>query len=892
MAAWLAVLTLVGVVGGTVVVFLTARWLLTNQLGERLEATVDIRAQAVDRWVHNLQSDIVYAAQSRDLAERVSALREHPDSALLRQEMGVALRRIDADGTRFDEVFVELSPELRIVASTDPARDGLYRIEPTVPEDAPPGPYLREVYGSPEDGSPRITVAAPIPGPDGTPTAYLVGHIDFTLLSSILDAPVGFGGAAETYVVSGVGDRITAESVGDQDYPRGLTSEGIERALARETGVHAYANYRGERVLGAYTWLPERQMALLVELPEEAALLPARQLAAVSLAGGLIMTILLVVIGNSLARQIVAPVERLAAAAKRVASGDFSARVEPSGGEEIATLAQSFNFMVNRVEEAYVELQDQVEVTSEALARARRAGALVQSVMDNSPGLVAMVSADGRLSLVNRRFADVFPSETPLIGQRLDQVLPETVNQAFEEARRTALAHGEGVEADFSVQGSDGQPLHFSASVFPLSAEAPSRVAVGLIAVDRTTTIRSDEDRARLETQLRSTQKLESLGVLAGGVAHDFNNLLQALMGHASLLERMDLPDAAEDPLRQIRIAGSRAADLTGQLLAYAGRRALRVERVPLNELVVDLGELVRVSFPKTAELDLELSTDAGAVMADPAQISQVILNLLTNAGESLPDGRGRVTARTERIRLGEDRSADVPIAAVLPAGDYVRLTVEDNGQGMSAETLDRLFDPFFTTKESGRGLGLAAVSGIVRGSQGHIEVDSTLDVGTTFRVYLPRVEREALENREESPPDEELPGLDGRTLLVAEDEDAVLRFVERALLHAGARVICARDGNAALELIREHLDDLDGLILDLTMPGRGGVEVLREAWKLRPDLPTLISSGFDLSDSLGALADDPRVSILHKPYRMTGLLSAVELLFERGSAPEAAQTR
>jgi signal transduction histidine kinase/ActR/RegA family two-component response regulator len=891
MTASLVLVALVGILGGTVLVFLTARALLTEQINQRLLATASSRALAVDRWVGELRSDIEYAAQAGELEARVGELLLAPESAERVQALIDALDLIDPDTTRFREIWIELTPETQVLASTDPERSGRYLSQPSVPPEHGDAPYIREVYASAEDGTPTITVTAPIPGDDGSTRAFLVGHLDFTRLDLLLDAPLGFAGVAESYAVSAWGDRITAASVGQEDYPRGLNSEGIRRGLDQETGVHTYHNYRGERVLGAYTWLPARGMALLVELSEGAALTPARRLAGLSLLGGLVLVLILGTISGNLARQIVAPVERLAAAAKRVASGDFSTRVEPSGGMEIATLARAFNRMVDRVEVAYGELRDQVKVTSEALGKVRSAGALLQSVTDNSPSLVATVTPDGRLSLVNRRFADLFPTEAPPEGQPIEEVVPEAVMRAFSDARELALARGEAVEALFSAPGPDGEPVHFEASVFPLSPGATDQGDVGLIALDRTAAIRSREERARLEIQLRASQKLESLGVLAGGIAHDFNNLLQAMMGHASLLERLELHGEAEEGLRQIRTAGSRASALTSQLLAYAGQGALRVERVAINELVVDLGELVQVSMPRTAQLDLELSADAGAVMADPSQISQVILNLLTNAGDSLEDGKGFVVARTERVTLGPRRRGGLPDPGSLPDGEYLRFTAEDDGIGMTEDTLDRIFDPFFTTKSAGRGLGLAAVSGIVRGSGGHIEVESQVGRGTTFRVYLPRVERETEAASE--PVDE--PGdsqLQGRTLLVAEDEAGVRRFVEQALKLAGARVISAEDGDEAVDLIRTHLDELDGLILDLTMPGRGGVEVLTEAWALREDLPTLISSGFDLTDSLGELAEDPRVRILHKPYRMDGLLEAVRHLFQPGSAPEAAHTR
>ncbi|HSM04451.1 MAG TPA: ATP-binding protein [Longimicrobiales bacterium] len=885
---WLVALAVVGILGGTFGVFVTARQLLTEQIHDRLEATLANRSLEVDRWVDDVLGDIAYAAQGSGLVGKVLWVRERPDSAELRAEVRALLRDINIDG-HYRRIFVELAPELFVPVSTDSTREGVFRSEPTVPPDFGPGTWIQEVYASPEDGRPIIAVAAPVESASGRLLAYLVAEVDFASLSDILDQPLGFGGAAETYAVSSVGDRITPEAVGDEGHPRGIDSEGIARALAGESGVATYTNYRGDRVLGAFTWREDRRMALLIELPEEVALAPARRLAGVAFFGGVILLLVLAIIGRSLAGQILAPVERMAEAAKRVAGGDLSARVEPSGQDELFVLATAFNRMVDRVERAYVELKDQADAASWALKQVEGSRALLESLTENSPGIIVVVGPDGRITLSNRRFSDVFGIRGSPVGRPLDTVVPAPVLAALQEARRRALSRGDGVEVEFDLQAHE--LLHFTGVLFPLSTEAPSRVSVGFVALDRTAARQAAEEHQRLETQLRATQKLESLGVLAGGVAHDFNNLLQAVAGHASLLDAELLPEEAREPLRQIRTAAARASDLTGQLLAYAGRRALRLEEVGVNELLVDLGELVRVSLPRTARLDIELGDDVGAVRADPAQISQVILNLLTNAGESLPDGRGRVSARTSRLRLEADRSSDVPSREILPDGDYIRLEVQDNGKGMSAETLDRIFDPFFTTKDSGRGLGLAAVTGIVHGSGGHVEVRSAQGEGTTFLVYLPRLDGTA---ELAAAPEEPEPGvgIEGRTLLVADDESAVLSFLERALEHAGATVFAAADGDQAVELVREHLHDIDGLILDLTMPGRGGVEVLQEAWALRPDLPALLSSGFDLMDSLGELAEDERVALLHKPYRMENLVKAVETLFQRGSAPEAAQTR
>ena len=373
-------------------------------------------------------------------------------------------------------------------------------------------------------------------------------------------------------------------------------------------------------------------------------------------------------------------------------------------------------------------------------------------------------------------------------------------------------------------------------------------------------------ERKRLEEKLMHTQKLESLGVLAGGIAHDFNNLLVTILGNASLAKNLLSADPTLLPLlEEIELGARRAAELTHQMLDYAGQGKFKLQSLDLPEAAREMAGLLRAMIPPNVALHYQVQEGLRAIEADPAQIRQVIMNLITNAAESMAGRAGRIVIAVEQVEVSAHDLEEYPGHAATP-GRFLCIEVSDQGSGMDDETRRRMFDPFFTTKFKGRGLGMAAVLGIVRGHGGAIRTDSQKGVGTRVRVLLPAKE----EVRAEVAPRSASRG----TVLVVDDDNGVQLVVRRALTANGYGVIVASSGADALRLFEQHERSFDLIVMDVTMPHMSGVETLKRIRATGSDVPVLLSSGY----SVELLTDDSPefYAYLQKPYDIAQLLDAV----------------
>jgi PAS domain S-box-containing protein len=386
-------------------------------------------------------------------------------------------------------------------------------------------------------------------------------------------------------------------------------------------------------------------------------------------------------------------------------------------------------------------------------------------------------------------------------------------------------------------------------------------------------------DRAHL--QLLQTQKLESLAVLAGGIAHDFNNLLLGVVGNADLmLLELSEDHPAHEPAEQIAQAGLRAADLCRQLLAFSGKGQVLSDEVDLTDLVQSLAPLLHMSLGGS-RLHLDLATALPPVTGDPEQLRQVIVNLVTNAAEALTDDPGAITIRTRSHDAAADPLANPVTGAPLPEGTYAMVEVADTGCGIAPEHLERVFEPFFTTKFLGRGLGLAAAQGIVRAHHGTVRVASAPGNGATFTVLLPAVgvRGAPLAGTDQQPAaaTEQAPDVETgqRRILVVDDEEHVRRVASQLLQADGYAVTAVTDGEAAIELLENDPRACDLVLLDMTMPGFDGLEVLRAIRRLRRDLPVLLSSGYGRERVRHVLAEDDACAFIQKPYRRRELLGS-----------------
>jgi signal transduction histidine kinase len=383
----------------------------------------------------------------------------------------------------------------------------------------------------------------------------------------------------------------------------------------------------------------------------------------------------------------------------------------------------------------------------------------------------------------------------------------------------------------------------------------------------------AEEERRKVQAQLLHGQKLESLGVLSGGIAHDFNNLLVGILGNAGLALQ-DLP--ADSPVREtildIEIAATRAAELTRQLLAYAGKAEFVVRAVNLSELVREMSHLLAAAVAKNARLDYRCERDLPWIEADATQLRQVVMNLITNASEAIGAEHGAIVVTTGTMEVDRAYLTESQLGADLAPGCYVFVEVQDDGQGMHPATQARIFDPFFTTKFTGRGLGLAAVLGIIRAHRGAIRLTSTPERGTTIRVLLPCGEEPANlpgAAPEAAAADTSLTG----TVLVVDDEPSVRAVARRILESQGFTVRVAAGGIEALQILRGDPSAVDIVLLDMTMPDMSGTITLAELLRIRPGLPVLLSSGY-VQDDTGS--DTPAAGFIQKPYRPSDLVSAV----------------
>jgi PAS domain S-box-containing protein len=414
----------------------------------------------------------------------------------------------------------------------------------------------------------------------------------------------------------------------------------------------------------------------------------------------------------------------------------------------------------------------------------------------------------------------------------------------------------------YDVVGYQYKPDHFVASF-----------------VEITDSKHAEEQRLNLEKQLLHAQKLESLGVLAGGIAHDFNNLLMAIMGNADLaLMRLNPESPAVDNLKRIEQASARAADLAKQMLAYSGKGKFVVEALDISRLVEEMLHMLEVSISKKSILRFNLTSPIPLVEADATQLRQIIMNLVINASEAIGDKSGVIAITTGCMDCDRGYLRDVWLDENLTDGLYVYLEIADTGCGMDKETLSKLFDPFFTTKFTGRGLGMAAVLGIVRGHKGAIKVYSEQEKGTTFKVLLPASGRPAeLFNGAAHADDWQGSG----TVLLVDDEETVRGIGTEMLKELGFTVITADDGIEAVTAFKQH-PDIVLVILDLTMPHMDGEQCFRELRHLNPDVKVIMSSGFSEFEVTQKFAGKGLAGFIQKPYNLSGLKNAV-----RGTAVE-----
>jgi PAS domain S-box-containing protein len=392
--------------------------------------------------------------------------------------------------------------------------------------------------------------------------------------------------------------------------------------------------------------------------------------------------------------------------------------------------------------------------------------------------------------------------------------------------------------------------------------------------------IRAEQERSAFQAQMLQAQKLESLGVLAGGIAHDFNNLLMSVLGYADLtISELPPTSPLHTYLREIEIGARRGAELCKQMLAYSGRGTCLVERLDLREIVEEMTHLLNISISKKAVVKFNFAANLPAVVADATQLRQIIMNLVLNASDALQEKSGVISISTGAMECDSAYLTETYLDDNLPAGTYVFLEVADNGCGMDEATRARIFDPFFTTKFMGRGLGLAAVLGIVRAHHGALKVYSEPGSGTTIKMLLPA-----------APEGEVLRPVDANTLapwkgkgtiLVVDDETSVRAVTKLYLEKAGFQVLTAEDGRVGVDLFAEHADEIVLVLLDVTMPRLSGEDCYRELRRLRRDVCVVLTSGYSEHDVTQRFAGKGLAGFIQKPFKQVDLIETVRKVLD-----------
>jgi PAS domain S-box-containing protein len=503
---------------------------------------------------------------------------------------------------------------------------------------------------------------------------------------------------------------------------------------------------------------------------------------------------------------------------------------------------------------------------------------ILASFVNSIPTSIAIVNPDGILSLTNSSLETLLGyEEGELVGQSIELLVPASFRPSHPKLRQTFNALPQkrimSERSDLYALHKNGTETPVEISLSPLVADEGTVVIVSLH--DLTARKKRENEKEKLQNQVQQSQKLESLGVLAGGIAHDFNNLLTSILGHTGLAMKGVIEDSAlHASLLEIERASERAAELIMQMLAYSGRGHFLIKPINLSRVVEEMASLLHSAISKKAVIRFDFFEGLPNTMGDITQIRQVIMNLITNASDAIEERSGLITLRTGMLNVDHNYLLSTQIYTDLSEGDYVYLEVSDTGLGMSSETKDKIFDPFFTTKSTGRGLGLAAVQGIVRGHSGAIKIYSELNKGSTFKVLLPcsDISNTPIETAKDDP---ESWTSDG-TILVVDDEDSIRAFAHRVLLGHGLKVLQAVDGREALKIFAENADKIDLVLLDLTMPHLGGIETFRELRRMDSNVQVIMMSGYSDEEVTSQFAGKGIAGFLQKPFRLSKLSAMV----------------
>lgn len=646
-------------------------------------------------------------------------------------------------------------------------------------------------------------------------------------------------------------------------------SKVVQDTQGQREGFLSATGPDGITRLYAFVTMADTGWRVVAGLPQDQVFAASRALFQRSALFGVGIMLLALLAAWRVGRRISGPIDALSRSAVKVATGDYRARAPEQGPAEIRAVAQEFNRMV------------QARNQSEQTLRQRD-----HALAEVSQG-VMMTDAQAHITYVNPGFMRLTGyTEAEVLGRTASFLQGEGSLPATVDEVSRAVHAGNGFHGEILNYRKNGSAMWIALDISPLRDE--QGVLTGFVGAQRDVTDRKQAAAAQreLESQLRESQKMESIGTLAGGIAHDFNNILAAILGNLALArEDIGPGHPAQQSLEQLSNASLRARHLVQQILAFSRRQPHELVVQPLNPIVQETLALLRSTLPAMIELQVDLPAAPIHVSTDATQMQQVLMNLCTNAWHALPGDAGRIEVGLDEQVL--DASAARALGE-LPAGRYAHLWVKDTGVGMDAPTRKRVFEPFFTTKAvgAGTGLGMSVVHGIVKAQHGGISVSSAVGKGTTVDLYFPVCEPAEPIDTDAGGAAAEAEQSHGENVLYVDDDDVVRLVVERLLERAGLRVAAMASVSDALNALRAAPAAFDLVVTDFNMPGSSGLELASEVARLRPDLPIVIASGY-VSDELrrGAAAAGVR-HLLQKQNLIEELVPLVRrVLFESGVA-------
>lgn len=828
------------------------------------EATVaDLLSKAIEketvlnRWLEERQKDIVVIAAmphvADDLVRLAAAGAESAAGRAAHDRLAGEFRLFI--GQNMSNLFVMAPQTGKIIVSTNPHDEGKFKEDRAYFIHGKSGPFVRGPYNSVDLGVPAITIAAPVRSPDGRLLGVLAGHLNLNEMSAVISPRTGPYQTDDSYLVNRSNLFVTQPRFLSDPavLRRGIHTEAVKRGLKGENG-HLFArDYRDVPTITVYRWLPTRHLCLVVERNENEAFAHSLTFGKIIILISLLALLVTSLVAIELARTITRPLIALQFGAARLGRGETDVRLDDSAGDELGNLAREFNRMAAAVSQREAALRESEE----------RYRTLFNSASDG----IFIMSVDGKLIAVNESFARIHGySAQEMKNMSLRDLDTEGTAQLIPERMHRMLA-GEALTFEVEHYHKDGHVFPLEVSASKLSSGGQSYIMS--IHRDIATRKKAEEEKRRIEERLQRAERMEALGILAGGVAHDLNNVLGVLYGYTELLLEK-IPEGS--PLRtyvdNILSSGEKGAAIIQDLLTLA-RRGVSIHDVTnINRIVSDffrspVFQKLEASHPRVF-FKKELSGDLLNIKGSAVHLEKTVMNLLSNAAEAI-SGNGEVTVHTE------NRYLDRPVHGydAVKEGEYVVLTVMDTGKGISAADIGKIFEPFYTKKvmgRSGTGLGLTIVWGTVKDHDGYIDVSSEKGKGTSFTLYFP-VTREDWVEKKEKMPIEQYMGR-GESILVVDDTAEQRDIAARILTRLGYQVHTVSGGEEAVEYLKSHKADL--LILDMIMdPGIDGLETYKRVLEVTPTQKAIIVSGFSETERVKQTRDLGAGAYVTKPYLM-----------------------